>query len=250
MLKHDLRTPDRRTALAQSGASYWVQSRWPVTSLAFTAPLLVLYEVGVLVLRQDAFRNGADVWMRRRLDHLGFGQYFLLPLLTVCLLLGWQYISRQPWRFSPSVLYGMAGECGLLAGGLWLLLWLEGLVAGSLRLSLRGSLGTVVAYLGAGIYEELLFRVILLVSAIGLLRWLRAGPWASMLGGILVTSLLFAAAHHVYGEPFVWFSFVFRTLAGGFFAVLFLYRGFGIAAGTHAGYDVLIALTSAAAGRC
>ena len=43
---------------------------------------------------------------------------------------------------------------------------------------------------------------------------------------------------------------MFRTLAGGFFAVLFLYRGFGIAAGTHAGYDVLIALTLAAASGC
>ena len=237
-------------ALAQFGASYWVQSRRPLTSLVFVVPLLVFYEAGVLVLRHDAFRNGADVWMRRRLDHLGFGQYFLLPLLSVCLLLGWQHLSRQPWRFSISVLYGMAAECGLLAAGLWLVLWLEGLVASSLGIGLRPGLGTVVAYLGAGIYEELLFRLILLALAIGLLRWLRAGPWASTLGGILLSSLLFAAAHHVYGEPFAWFSFVFRTLAGGFFAVLFLYRGFGIAAGTHAGYDVLIALGAAAAGGC
>jgi membrane protease YdiL (CAAX protease family) len=247
MLKHDLPASEP-PVLAESGASYWVQSRWPVTGLAFTAPLLILYEAGVLVLREDVFRNGADVWMRRHLNHLGFGQYFLLPLLTVCLLLGWQYISRQPWRFSASVLYGMAGECGLLAAGLWLLLWLEGLVAGSLGMCLPCSLGIVVAYLGAGIYEELLFRLLLLTGTIGLLRWLRAGPGTSTLGGILVSSLLFAAAHHIYGEPFAWFAFTFRTLAGAFFAVLFLYRGFGIAAGTHAGYDVLIALSTAAGG--
>ena len=37
-----------------------------------------------------------------------------------------------------------------------------------------------------------------------------------------------------------WFSASFRCLAGIFFATLFVYRGFGIAAGTHALYDVLV----------
>jgi hypothetical protein len=39
-----------------------------------------------------------------------------------------------------------------------------------------------------------------------------------------------------------WFGFVFRFLAGVFFSVLFVYRGFGIAAGSHAAYDVLLGL--------
>ena len=56
--------------------------------------------------------------------------------------------------------------------------------------------------------------------------------------------MLFAAAHHLVpgGEPFQAFDFAFRTLAGGFFAVVFLYRGFGIAAGSHAVYDLLVGI--------
>ena len=70
-----------------------------------------------------------------------------------------------------------------------------------------------------------------------------------MIGGIVLTSLLFSAAHYVgpCGDPFRWLTFLFRFLAGVFFAVLFRYRGFGIAAGTHAFYDVLVGLSTVAA---
>ncbi len=65
---------------------------------------------------------------------------------------------------------------------------------------------------------------------------------------VVVTSLMFALAHYVgrYGEavacsqPAFWFGFLFRLLAGLFFSILFVYRGFGIAAGAHAGYDILV----------
>jgi membrane protease YdiL (CAAX protease family) len=63
----------------------------------------------------------------------------------------------------------------------------------------------------------------------------------------VLASLAFAAAHHVgpHGEPIAlaasgfWFAFSFRFLAGLFFSLLFVYRGFGIAVGTHAIYDML-----------
>jgi len=59
---------------------------------------------------------------------------------------------------------------------------------------------------------------------------------------VLLTSGLFSLAHYVgpLGDAFDFYSFVFRTLAGIFFAVVFLVRGFGIAAGTHAVYDMLV----------
>jgi membrane protease YdiL (CAAX protease family) len=61
---------------------------------------------------------------------------------------------------------------------------------------------------------------------------------------VTTTSLLFAAAHYVgpYGDPFNGFTFLFRSLAGVFFSILFVYRGFGITAGTHAAYDILVGL--------
>jgi hypothetical protein len=39
------------------------------------------------------------------------------------------------------------------------------------------------------------------------------------------------------------YVFLFRTMAGVYFALLFQFRGFAVAAGAHACYDVLVGLT-------
>ena len=104
-------TPAEHTPLGQLAEQYWVQSRRPLASLVFIAPLLVIYEAGVLLL---GVQNGADAFMRRLLDLLGFGQHFVLPLLTVCILLGWHYLSREPWRLSGGIISAMAVESLML----------------------------------------------------------------------------------------------------------------------------------------
>ena len=53
---------------------YWVESQRPLASLVFIAPLLVIYEAGLLVLGRHAVQNGADVWLRSLLHWLGFSQ--------------------------------------------------------------------------------------------------------------------------------------------------------------------------------
>jgi membrane protease YdiL (CAAX protease family) len=245
-------TDDRANPAVKN--DYWSQSRRPLASLFFAGPLLVIYETGLIWLGPPAPRNGADDWMRQTLVLLGFKAYFLLPLLTVGILLGWHHVLRQPWRVSRSVLYFMAVESLGLAVALWLswklYRFLLQAAAHSVGLSIADSLGKISSYLGAGIYEELLFRLILLNLVTGLLTWMRAGRRASVIGAVVITSLLFSAAHYVpgSGDPFLWLTFLFRFLAGVFFAVLFRYRGFGIAAGTHAFYDVLVGLSTIASG--
>ena len=242
--------PERHSPLARLAAAYWVESRRPLASLVFIAPLLVAYEAGVLLLGPEAVRNGADAWLRELLRMLGFGQYFLLPALTVCILLGWHYTTRQPWRLSRGLLFRMAGECILLALCLWLILQLQGILlqiaSWTILTPLLETVRKAVSYLGAGIYEELLFRLILLSLVVWGLRALGVKPRSSLVVAVLLTSFLFAAAHYVgpHGEPFLWFTFLFRFLAGGFFSILFVCRGFGIAAGSHAGYDILVGLLS------
>jgi membrane protease YdiL (CAAX protease family) len=231
-------------------SGYWSLSRLPLPSLIFVLPLLIAYEAGVILLGPQAARNGADVWLRWLLDALGLGQYFLLPALTVLVLLGWHHTTRQPWRIPGWVYWGMLVESVLLAVCLRLILLLQGMMmdisgmppAGPVQ-HLVQFLRTRIGFLGAGIYEELLFRLILLGLAVWLLRWSKLAHWAQILLAVVITSLLFSAAHYVGGrEPILWFSFVFRFLAGVFFALLFLFRGFGIAVGAHAGYDILVGL--------
>ena len=246
-------SPARRNPLGRAADGYWVESRQPLASLVFVAPLLVVYEAGVLLMGPAAVRNGADVWLRQLLELVGFGQYFLLPILTVCILLGWHYTTRRPWRLSRGLLWGMAGECLLLTICLWLLAQLRGIllqtVARPVGLAVPTiveravtELGAGICYLGAGVYEELLFRLILLSLTVWGLGRLGVGPRQRLVAAVLLTSFLFSTAHYVgqYGEALELSSFLFRFLAGVFFSILFVYRGFGIAAGAHAGYDILV----------
>jgi membrane protease YdiL (CAAX protease family) len=230
---------------------YWRQSRRPLTNLVFVLPLLVLYEGGVLLLGPAAVRNGADVWLRQLLDALGFGQYFLLPALTVGALLAWHHTTREPWQVRPRVLRGMWLESLALGFALLVLARLQGALLmqlggepppAALERGALDALGRLVLFFGAGIYEEVLFRLLLLPAVAALLAlWVKT-PKLNVVGAVVVTSLVFSLAHYVgaHGESFRWHTFLFRFSAGGFFAVLFVQRGFGIAAGTHALYDIFV----------
>lgn len=223
---------------------YWVESRQPLASLVFIAPLLVIYEVGVLL--PLGVQNGADDFMRRVLDLFGFGQHLVLPMLTVCILLGWQYLSRRPWLISAGVISAMAVESLLLGLCLRLVPVLQHYVLAAINVpttnDLYAKLHNAIGFIGAGIYEELLFRLILLSLLAWGLRQTGMKPRISTIAAVLLSSLIFAAAHNVgaSGEPFLLFTFIFRTIAGVFFSIVFIYRGFGIAAGSHAAYDILV----------
>lgn len=235
---------------------YLRESRRPLASLAFIVPLLLLYEGGVVFLGAQAVRNGADVWLRQFLDALGFTQYFLLPALTVGLLLAWHYVTRDGWRVSAGTVYGMLIESAALGLLLVAVARIEGMLAASalqaapapaamIEMAGRGAyLGRMLGYLGAGVYEEMLFRL-LLVPPVALVVKQFGLPRAWSIASVVVlTSVIFSAAHYIgpHGEAFDTFTFLFRGTAGALFAVLFVYRGFGIAAGTHALYDIFVSL--------
>jgi len=102
---------------------------------------------------------------------------------------------------------------------------------------------TLVLSLGAGIYEELVFRLILCTTlAIVLRNVFRIEARLSMLLLVVLSATLFSAYHYLGNEAFHWRIFVFRMMAGVYFAGLFVGRGFGITAGSHMAYDVLIVL--------
>ena len=236
--------------------SYWIESKRPLVCLAFVAPILLVYEVGVLLLGAQATRNGVDVYLRGALEMIGFGQYFLLPLLTASILLAWHHTTGQRWQLRGNLLFGMTFES--LALGLALLflarmqVWMFSTspvamtCASEVNANTGGFASQLIGYLGAGIYEELLFRLILLWPVAGLIQYLGAPRWGSLVGAIVFTSLVFSAAHYKVftfnsgAEDLEFFTFFFRFIAGVFFSTLFLYRGFGIAVGAHAFYDILV----------
>jgi membrane protease YdiL (CAAX protease family) len=247
--------------VSRSARDYWRQSRRPLASLLFVLPLLAIYEGGVIWLGPDAVRNGADVWLTQLMAPLGLAGMMLVPLTAVFILLAWHHVSGQGWHISALVLYTMLGECAALA---LLLVGLAHAQANVMALCgiagpsasveyapacawtslpiVRDFVAQLVRFFGAGIYEELLFRLLLLPVAIAVLGVLIGSAKVKVLAAVALTSLAFSAAHYIgpHGEQLIAYTFIFRFLAGVFFALLFVHRGFGIAAGTHALYDIFV----------
>jgi hypothetical protein len=90
-----------------------------------------------------------------------------------------------------------------------------------------------------------LFRLLLFSLMAWVLQWAGSGPWLAATVATGGSAALFSGAHHVgpFGEPFDRYVFLFRMLAGIYFALLFRLRGFGIAVGTHAFYDIIVGVT-------
>jgi membrane protease YdiL (CAAX protease family) len=111
---------------------------------------------------------------------------------------------------------------------------LRALAAGG---GLEGSaLARLTLSLGAGLYEELLFRVVIVaLLANGFRLLFGASRLWSGVAATVIGALLFSAFHYVgpLGEPLRLESFVFRTLAGRAVSGLYMTRGFGITAWTH-----------------
>ncbi|MBA7658790.1 hypothetical protein ES703_66749 [subsurface metagenome] len=208
------------------------------------------------------------------------------PLAVVVILTALQITSKKQWRFWFGDILPMAVECILLAVPLIVLtLFLSSSggsqgdigrfdnsairtqtdslpscssVAGSSLSSSSGQGGSVepgqsvlaniVTGIGAGIYEELVFRLILICVLMLLFQdALKLTHKNSIVLSVLISAALFSAHHHIDflsgqlnpRDPFNWTEFGFRTIAGVYFAVLFAIRGFGITAGTHAFYNII-----------
>ncbi|HMB04047.1 MAG TPA: CPBP family intramembrane glutamic endopeptidase, partial [Isosphaeraceae bacterium] len=226
------------------GRSYWSVTRRPLPCLAFVLPILLRYEFGVLWQGgspAEAPRTGADAWLRHGLAALGLTDQWFLPLSLIVGLLVWQAVDPRDWRFAPASLLGMAVESVVLAVALIGLSKLVDLGFAGLERSPPSVLAAgpthpvapLIGFLGAGVYEEALFRLALVPLFFGALRLLQAPTVLACSLAITASALLFSIAHlaGMPGEAFTWFAFIFRWLAGIYFAWIFVVRGFGVAVG-------------------
>jgi hypothetical protein len=210
----------------------------------------MFYEVGSILLGHQALRSGIDQWFHQPLHQLGFGSIVILPLVTIAALLGSHHLNDDHWKIPWGHVFGMCVE----AIGLGLILFwaanaIHQLVVGTPVAPMLGTVSSpqwwpgIVASVGSGIYEELIFRIgILTIAIVWISKLVPARQFATTFS-VIAVSLLFAALHYNIVNPsgnvFDVPTFIFRAFASVVFCVLFLYRGFGIAAGAHVAYDVL-----------
>lgn len=236
---------------------YWTRTRTPLASLCLVLPALAVYELGVGLVggaNPNACRTGLDGWIRLGLASFGLTDRWLPPLALICALLAWQAADRSRVPFRARCLAGMILESTLLASVLIglsrvvdVLLRQDSLALAPLQAAPAPDphAARLLGYLGAGIYEEAIFRLTLLPALLATSRALLVPHVASGVLAVTGSSLLFSLAHHIGspGETFTWYAFIFRWFAGVFFAWVFALRGFGVAVGTHVAYDWLVALT-------
>ena len=230
--------------------NYLSATRHPWASLVFLLPWVIVYEGGVLAMtdgQSASLRGGADEWLRLGLAQYGLGQAWVAPLILISILLSW---SVWDWGKRPrepvAVAFGMMLESVIFAAALWAiarnfvpLLQEYGIPTASIRFN--ASAGEVVRYIGAGIYEEVLFRLGLFSGLYLLLRLVMLPSIVALVLAAVAAALAFAAAHHLgpHGETMATTRFLFRVTAGLFFTALYVVRGFGVAVGAHACYDIL-----------
>lgn len=240
------------------GNQYWYVTQRPWVSLLFILPGLLLFEVGTYVRSDGSTHGGSQLvasylieWL---VDYLRTGRDMthllaIAPsLLLVAILLGWHVAARHPWKFDSFVLAGMLGESLIYTIPL-LVFWLVRQPLQATAASAQAVwVDELIRCFGAGIYEELVFRLIcitLLVIVLIDVARLPRGPTAVAI--VVISALVFARVHHppLGAEPFSPQHFTFRFVAGTYLAGLFVFRGFGVAAGCHSLYNVIVVTISA-----
>lgn len=228
-------------------AEYHRQSRDLTLSFFFVAPLLAFYELGSLTLDVQV-RNGADVLLRNLFGIVGQTgvTIFNVALLAVSVGAGIKVLRRDrpvfgllPVVLAESCLYAIFFAPTVLLFESRILPYLVAWGGAD------GWYTHAVLSAGAGVYEELLFRLLVAGSCFLLMmRVFRFKKGVSALCSVVFSAVLFSGFHHIgaYGEPFEMHAFLFRLIAGILLSAIFLTRGLAVSVYTHAFYDMLVFL--------
>ncbi len=265
----------RIAIVAETG--YFARTSRPVYALVFLLPFIVLYEILVLLVNPQLLTESVSnvrgavvsfVWVQNFLNYLGMNtknSWIFAPVVVILTLLAIQLISRQSWKIRAGDFLMMAAECLILAIPLIVLALVlnrttdvpaDSMAAQAAQYDTAGRniAMDLLTGIGAGIYEELIFRLILIsLSLVFFETVLGISRFKAVIISVIISSVLFSLHHHFVflngqfakAEIFTMTRFAFRTVAGVFFAVIFAARGFGIAAGTHSFYDIIATLLNA-----
>lgn len=220
-----------------------------LTSLILVFPLFLIYQVGVLFTLP--MLNGADFVTTFLFASLGLtlkGYLLFLAAVVGVFALALALLKRKQ-HFNGKVFLPVLLESVIYAltmGSLIVLLMTK--VLGfpptlAVGLPEQGLVTRLVMSLGAGVYEETVFRLGLLGGSIAAFeKLLGMSRWAALFGAFVFSSTVFSFVHYLppTGDAFTFGSFTFRVLAGLVFGALFKLRGFAVVVYTHAFYDIFV----------
>ncbi len=227
--------------------SYWRSTRSPLYSFLFTIPLFLIYEIGIFLTSSDdmfVLRNGADALMRQILATFGItGLYWVGVIFFIGFIITF-ILQRKYWE--ETEIHSDYFLLMMVESVMWsVLIYFLMTNVYLLLMNPTGSMlvQQVTLAVGAGIYEEFLFRVLLIAGISVILGFIfqwsdKSRNWAAM----VIAAGIFSSFHFIgeYGDFFSFNIFMIRFLAGIALGTLYFLRGFGITAWSHAVYDLIV----------
>jgi hypothetical protein len=200
----------------------------------FALPLFVLYELLAASLATSGgagVRNAADVALKTPFLIFSGARgslVFFATVIAVCVFIVARDYTKTRERPQPKMFLLMLGESAVLALLLGIVVGLlTQRLLGAFSLSLQtaqpqtlesmGAPTRLMLSLGAGLYEELLFRVLLVGGLAFGFRWLLgARSWMAGIAAAAIGALVFSAFHYIgqFGDPWELRSFTYRAIAG------------------------------------
>jgi membrane protease YdiL (CAAX protease family) len=248
----------RRPRLSAGRETYWEAAKRPLQILVFLLPLIIFYELALTFLLQSRESESVRTVLAHKYLLRFFDAFHIAPegalhlggIAIIVVLLIWHLLNRDPWKVQWTFVGFMALETILVTMPLLVLsqiiqkpLAVDVLAAGNPQpLHGLGFLSKFAISIGAGLYEELMFRMLLIAVLHTLL--VDVGKASEKLGAgiaVVVSAAAFAAYHPLDTTV----QAIFLFLAGLYFGGVYVLRGFGIVVGVHALYDcVTFALQS------
>lgn len=234
----------------QSITTYFQTTRSLLYSYLISLPLLLLYEVLIFISQPDSdqiVRISVDVWIKTLFSY--FDNNVLSITLILVALVGIYILYRERNKLASlkfSYFMTMLIEASVYA---FLLSVLISITISNLLQMVQVSpmeslslLQQMALSLGAGLYEELFFRVILVSGLLWLFKHFFSKKGTAYILAILLAAIIFSLVHYIgsMGDYFTLASFLFRFLFGLALNAIYIWRGFGMAAWTHALYDLMV----------
>lgn len=238
------------TKFRESVSHYFSSTHSLLYSYLISLPLLLMYEVLIFLAQPDTaqvVRISVDVWIKTLFSYVG-PNVLSITLIFVALL-GIVILYRERDRLSSlklSYFMTMLVEASIYAFVLALLI--STAITGLLQMVQTSPIESLsilqqlALSLGAGLYEELFFRVILVSGLLLLLKQFLTKKYAAYALAMVLAALIFSSVHYIgsLGDTFTMGSFLFRFLFGLALNAIYIWRGFGMAAWTHAIYDLMV----------
>jgi len=240
--------------MKDSTARYYERTRDFRNSLVLVLPVMIFYQIAIIP-NANAI-NGVDfifrffvyffknkpyaIWL-----YLAFTGFLVLLMIVLAWIFGRK--NRFTWDYVPPLI----AECTLYAVvlGAAAVVITRWVVEAQPRVATaahhEGPFTILVISAGAGVYEEIVFRLAIFGGLVRLFRkGLKATRPAAVLVGVIASAALFSLAHYMGREEMTLANFTFRFVAGAIFCLLFEARGFAAAVYTHTIYDIIVLFLS------